>query len=125
MNEPALAGGRIRAGLWEAELSAPGEEPPAVEIWHLEKKLDGVKVGARSALGTWPVSAPIPAVLLSEGVQTFLVKDAASDTPLGQFTIVTGAPLEDDIRAELDLLRAELDLLKKAFRRHCLDSAGS
>ena len=124
MNEPALAGGRIRAGLWEAELSAPGDKPPAVEIWHLEKKLDGVKVGTRSARGTWPVSVPIPSALLSDGVQTFLVKEAASDTRLGQFTIVTGVPLEDDIRAELDLQRAELDLLKRAFRRHCLDSDG-
>jgi hypothetical protein len=31
--------------------------------------------------------------------------------------------MEEDIRAELDLLRAELDLLKRAFRRHCVETA--
>jgi hypothetical protein len=33
-------------------------------------------------------------------------------------------PLEEDIRAEVSLLRAELDLLKRAFRRHCAETAG-
>jgi hypothetical protein len=32
--------------------------------------------------------------------------------------------MEDDLRAEVDLLRAELDMLKRAFRRHCLETAG-
>jgi hypothetical protein len=31
--------------------------------------------------------------------------------------------MEDDLRAEVDLLRAELDMLKRAFRRHCLETA--
>lgn len=125
MSEAELTRGRIRAGLWEAELAGQGDAPPAVEVWHLERKLDGVVVGERTAEGRWPVSVPIPGALLSEGVQTFLVKDAETGTQLGRFTIVTGEPLEDDIRAELDLLRAELDMLKKAFRRHCLETGGT
>ena len=32
--------------------------------------------------------------------------------------------LDDDIRAEVDLLRAELDMLKSAFRRHSVETAG-
>jgi len=32
--------------------------------------------------------------------------------------------MEDDLRAEVDLLRAELDMLKRAFRRHCLETMG-
>ena len=39
-------------------------------------------------------------------------------------TIVTGVAMEDDVRAEIDLLRAELDMLKRAFRRHCLETTG-
>jgi hypothetical protein len=31
--------------------------------------------------------------------------------------------MEDDLRAEVDLLRAELDMLKRAFRRHCVETA--
>ncbi len=124
MSEPALAGARIRAGRWEAELAAPGAAAPEIEVWHQERKLDGVTLGPATGPGRWPVSVPIPAELLSDGVQTFVVRDGQSGARLGQFTIVTGVPLEDDIRAEVDLLRAELDMLKRAFRRHCLETAG-
>jgi hypothetical protein len=58
-------------------------------------------------------------------VQTFLVREAGSGATLGHFTIVAGVPLEADLRAEVDLLRAELDMLKKAFRRHCVESGGA
>jgi len=47
-----------------------------------------------------------------------------SGDKLGHFTIITGVAMEDDIRAEMDLLRAELDMLKRAFRRHCLETMG-
>ncbi len=43
---------------------------------------------------------------------------------LGHFTLIAGVAMEDDIRAELDLLRAEIDLLKRAFRRHCVETQG-
>lgn len=122
MSEARLTGSRIRAGRWEAELAAPGEAAPAVEVWHLDQPLDGVTVIAAGD-SRWSVSAPIPAELLSDGVQTFLVRDGATGGRLGQFTIVTGVPLEDDIRAEVDLLRAELDMLKKAFRFHCVETS--
>ena len=36
--------------------------------------------------------------------------------------MITGEPVEDDLRGEIDLLRAELDMLKRAFRRHCIDT---
>lgn len=123
MSEPALAGARIRAGRWEAEIVAPGAAAPEIEVWHQDCKLDGVTLGPASGAGRWPVSVPIPAELLSDGVQTFVVRDGRSGARLGRFTIVTGVPLEDDIRAEVDLLRAELDMLKRAFRRHCIESA--
>lgn len=123
MSEARLAGARIRAGRWEGELVAPGKAAPAVEIWHLETRLEDVTVTAAGA-SRWSVSVPIPPELLSDGVQTFLVHDGATGDRLGQFTIVTGVPLDDDIRAEVDLLRAELDMLKKAFRCHCVETAG-
>ena len=63
------------------------------------------------------------AAALAEGTQTFLFRLAGSEETLAQFTIVTGVALEDDIRAEVDLLRAELDMLKRAFRRHCVETA--
>lgn len=122
MTEASVTGARIRAGYWEAEVATGSDLIPDIEILHLEKPLENVVVGDAAAGGHWPVSVPIPAKLLSDGVQTFVVRDRQSGARLGHFTIVTGAPLEDDLRAELDLLRAELDMLKKAFRRHCLQS---
>lgn len=121
----AFDGARIRAGRWEAELVASeAESPPALEVWHLETRLEGVEVTPGTAPGRWSVAVPIPAALLCDGVQTFLVRESGAGTTLCHFTIVTGEPLEGDIRAEIELLRAELDMLKKAFRRHCVETAG-
>jgi hypothetical protein len=72
--------------------------------------------------GEWLVQVPVPAELLSEGVQTFLIRNMATGEKLQHFTIITGVAMEDDLRAEVELLRAELDLLKRAFRRHCLET---
>jgi hypothetical protein len=124
MSGTSLTGGRISAGTWRAELVASPGAAPAIEVWHRETPLDGVEVGAETAPGRWHVSVPIPAGLLSDGVQTFLVREAGTGATLGHFTIVTGTPLEADLRAEIELLRAELDMLKKAFRRHCLETGG-
>ncbi|WP_413868719.1 hypothetical protein [Albidovulum sp.] len=124
MSAPRLEGARISAGRWQAEIVAPGAAP-AVEIWHQEARLDGVEVGVATAAGRWPVSVAIPPELLSDGIQTFLVREAGTGAMLGHFSIVTGVPLEADLRAEIDLLRAELDMLKKAFRRHCVETGGA
>lgn len=110
---------RIRAGNWEAVILA--DTKPEIEVSHLERPLPGLTVEPQQG-NRWRLSLPIPAELLSDGVQTFLVAQKGSGTRVGQFTIVTGVPLEDDIRAEVDLLRAELDMLKRAFRRHCVET---
>ena len=107
----------IRAGVWEGVLTAEGPAP-AIEVWHLETALEGVQVQPdETTQGQFRVTVPIPAQLLFDGVQTFVVT-AGDGTHLDSFAIVAGAPLDHDLRAEIDLLRAELDLLKKAFRRH-------
>ena len=118
---------RIRAGVWEGLLTSHTERPspPDIEVRHLELPLDGVTVTlAHGMTKTWAVRVPIPVDVLSDGVQTFLIHARPGGEKLESFTIITGAALEDDIRAEIDLLRAELDMLKRAFRRHCLETAG-
>jgi hypothetical protein len=122
MTALTLAGSRITAGRWIGLLLGEAASPPAVEIVHRERPLDGVSV--EGADGRWTVSVRIPDEAISDGVQTFLVRQGGTGDELGAFTLVAGSPLEADIRAEVDLLRAELDLLKKAFRRHCLDTGG-
>ncbi|MCB6179518.1 hypothetical protein LHP98_15450 [Rhodobacter sp. Har01] len=114
---------RIRAGVWEGMLGGAGATAPKLEVMHLEKPVPGVSVTAVPGReGDYAVRVPIPAELLSEGVQTFLIRSGAET--LAHFTIITGVAMEDDLRAEIDLLRAELDMLKRAFRRHCLETAG-
>jgi hypothetical protein len=114
---------RIRAGVWEGVLSGALNEP-MLDVLHLERPLDGVTLTAvPDRPGDWFVRVPIPAEVLSEGVQTFIIQNRASGEKLQHFTIITGVAMEDDLRAEVDLLRAELDMLKRAFRRHCLETA--
>lgn len=112
---------RIRAGVWEGILTGAGQQAPKLEVLHLERPLTGVQVAAVPGReGDWSVKVPIPGDVLSEGVQTFLIR-LGTET-LAHFTIITGVAMEDDLRAEIDLLRAELDMLKRAFRRHCLET---
>ena len=113
---------RIRAGWWEGVLTGAGPAP-ALEVVLSGETLSGVTVTAIAGThGDLAVRVPIPAAVLNDGVQTFLIRQNGGDA-LAHFTIVTGVPLEDDLRAEVDLLRAELDLLKRAFRRHCVETA--
>lgn len=113
---------RIHAGLWEGMLTGAGPDP------RVEVRLDGralpglVLQPVPGRPGDYALRLPIPPEVLSEGVQTFLF--CSGDRLLAQFTILTGAALDDDLRSEIGLLRAELDLLKRAFRRHCSETAG-
>lgn len=114
---------RIRAGVWEGVLTGAGAAAPVLEVLHLERRLPGVIVAAVPGReGDFQVRVPIPSDVLSEGVQTFLIR--RGEETLAHFTIITGVAMEDDLRAEIDLLRAELDMLKRAFRRHCVETAG-
>ena len=123
MSETSLTQTRIRGGVWEGVLTGPATLP-ALEVRLLEAVLPGLTVTARpDRPDSWAVRQPIPAEVLSEGVQTFLIRDTAEGVTLAHFTIVTGVAMEDDLRAEMDLLRAELDMLKRAFRRHCVETA--
>lgn len=112
-----LEGSRIAAGRWEGLWTGTAE--PGLRVIHQERELPGLACEALGG-GRWRLSLPIPVELLSDGVQTFLLR--AGDDTVGHFTLVSGQPLEADLRAELDLLRAELDLLKRAFRRHCVET---
>lgn len=111
---------RIQAGVWEGVLTG-AETLPDLEVTHLAKPVGGATVREDPETPSqFLVRVPIPVELLSEGVQTFLITDKSTDTRLAAFTIVTGQPLDEDFRAEMELLRAELDMLKRAFRRHCV-----
>ncbi len=122
MDGVSLTKTRIRGGVWEGVLKADVAQP-GLEVRLNETVLPGLTVTPLpDRAGEWLVKVPIPASVLNEGVQTFLIRARAAGETLAHFTIVTGVAMEDDLRAEIDLLRAELDMLKRAFRRHCVET---
>lgn len=117
---------KIVGGVYEGFLqsSAMGLPTPQLEMIHQGNVVGEVKVEPVDSDGNkWLVRADIPAEFLVDGVQTFLFVFAGKADILDRFSLITGDPVEDDIRGEIDLLRAELDMLKKAFRRHCIETA--
>ena len=116
---------RIQAGIYEAVVSLnPGQtKAPMISAFLFGQEQPGVSIAdAPNGSDEWVVRFPIPSEALTDGIQTFVFVDTNTGEKLDSFSIVTGEPLSDDIHAEVDLLRAELDMLKKAFRRHCLET---
>lgn len=125
MSEISLVKIRIQEGVWEGILSSDAQEPvrPTIVVTHLELPLEGVQIEDQAdSLNEWILRVKIPVKLLSDGVHTFLISDKSTGEVLGDFSIVAGEPLSQDIRAEMVLLREELDMLKRAFRRHCVET---
>lgn len=123
MPEFVLTNTRLRAGVWEGVISSLKDAPEVIVV-HLEKMIAGVSVTPLpNQTGEFLLSVPIPVHLLNDGVQTFVIIEKNTEETLGSFAIIAGSPLDDDLRAEIDLLRAELDLLKRAFRRHCVETS--
>lgn len=124
MADGRLVAGTLRAGIWQGVIAAPGGSAPLLEAWHGERVLPGLEVSTLpDRPGEWALRLPVPSEILSDGVQTIVVQDAGADgQALARIVILCGQALDEDLRAEIDLLRAELDLLKRAFRRHCLET---
>jgi hypothetical protein len=115
---------RLFEGVWEGVLTMAegGKSQPAILVTHLGRTIDGVEVIEDREQGHWIVRVPIPPEMLSDGVQTFVITDPDSGETLESFAVLAGDALGDDIRAEMQLLREELDMLKRAFRRHCMET---
>lgn len=123
MKAPTLTQTRFANGIWEGTLSGTSGPLPIVEALHRTTALARVEVvPLPGKQGGFAVRVPIPATVLSEGVQTILLR--LDGDVLAQVTIVAGVPLEEDVRAEISLLRAELELLKRSFRRHVTETEG-
>ncbi len=110
----------LAAGVWQGELRGAGDRTPTLIATHLGEEVEGLDVTQEGDV--WHVRFTLPADRIADGVQTFVIADAATKVVLNSFAVMVGEALGDDIRAEMDLLRAELDMLKKAFRRHCTDT---
>lgn len=118
---------RIAGGVWEGRVQQPNARadtpPPAIRVMLADRPVSGAELEPQEdTLGLFVLRIPIPPEALGEGLHTFLIVDDDSGMTLDDFSIAMGLPLEADVRAELDQLRAELDLLKRAFRRHCVET---
>ena len=124
MASSTLAKARLFEGVWEGVLRTDTSisTAPTIIVTHLQEALPDVSLSAGETPGEWLVRIPVPADKIADGVQTFLIQDAETGETLDSFSIVAGDALSEDIRADITLLREELDLLKRAFRRHCLET---
>ena len=124
MSDLTLTKIRFRNGVWEGRITgAPATGArPGVTVMFQDQPVSGVTLNEGQTEGDWMVSIPVPPEAVADGVQTFVIFDAEGSTRLGDFTLIAGEAVADDLRAEVELLRAELDMLKRAFRRHCLET---
>lgn len=123
MTNLVLTKTKMRQGVWEGLLTgAESGETPKLDVTHEGTQVTDVTVTALDDGSGHAVAIPIPTEAISDGMQTVLIADADSDEKLGAITLMAGEALGDDMRVEVDLLRAELDMLKRAFRRHCLET---
>ncbi len=124
LNELIVTKTRLFEGVWEGTVSgAPAGQRPSIAVTHLDNPVDGADLSEGDASGTWVLRIAIPPALLSDGMHTLLIRNADTGATLNSCAILAGEALADDIRAEVTLLREELDLLKRAFRRHCLETS--
>ena len=124
MSQFELIDTRLTNGVWEGVLTrlVPGDSAPDIRVLHHDRAIEGVTVSPGPNASDWGIRVPVPAYAISDGVHSFAITDASDGAQLGQFTLMAGDVLADDLRAEVALLRAELDLLKRAFRRHCAET---
>jgi hypothetical protein len=124
MSDLTLTKIRFRNGKWEGRIEGASDTGarPDIRVTLLDTPVESVKLSEGDADSIWNLTVPIPEHAVAEGVQTFLILDGETDQKLGDFTLIAGEAVADDLRAEVELLRAELDMLKRAFRRHCLET---
>lgn len=117
---------RLAEGVWEGLLDRPADATgvPQIKVTYLGTEIEGIDLSRDTETGKWLLRVPIPSESITDGMQTYLVTDAGTDAVLTTFAIHAGDPLAEDLRVEIGLLRAELDMLKKAFRRHCVETMG-
>lgn len=127
MSQFELSKTRLFEGVWEGVLTVKDKTkgPPDLGVTHLEKPLGDVLIEKTAVEGQWSIRIPVPVEMIGDGAQTFLIFDMETGEALDNFTIIAGDAATDDVRGEIALLREELDLLKRAFRRHCVETGAA
>lgn len=113
---------RLQDGVWEGVLKREDTDAmPSLRVTYLEQTLSDVQSEKISDYEL-ALRIEIPAAVINDGIQTILVINDQTGDTLGTIPLIAGDALSADLTAEIGLLRAELDMLKRAFRRHCVET---
>ncbi|MDO5632305.1 MAG: hypothetical protein Q4G22_10755 [Paracoccus sp. (in: a-proteobacteria)] len=113
-------------GQWSGILRAD-TQPQRILLLHLGQPVAQAQVSPAGP-GEWRIAVDVPPAVLTDGCHNLLlIADAgagAGDEPpqpgaarIAALPIAAGAPLDDDLRAEIELLRAEMEIIKAELRR--------
>ena len=116
---------KFSQGVWQGLISgaAPGTDHlPKFDVTLHEEPVDTVQVIRTQDTDELHLQIAIPPSAVGSGVHSFVITEHQSLDVLARFTLIGGDLAEQDLRAVIDLLRADLELLKRAFRRHCVET---
>lgn len=113
----------LKAGRYEGILT--GADQTEIEALHKGRIVGVAQLTPHPTEtgNTMQVALMLPADVLSDGVQVVGLRSTATGEVLDRITLMAGSALDEDVRGEITLLRDELEMLKRAFRRHCADTA--
>ena len=113
---------KLKQGVWQGIITGMGEEPPLIEVTHESKVVGDIILTHNESADHWTLSVPIPRDAISDGTHTLIIRDKQTDEKIGHITLQADDLADQNLRAEMNLMRAELDMLKRAFRRHCVET---
>lgn len=123
MSKLTLTKTRMLEGTWQGVLTGAGDTKPHLRVTHADIEITDYQLVRNEASDHWVLTIPIPVTAIADGIQTILISDRQSQNKIGNIVLIGDEVASVDLRAELDLLRAELDMLKRAFRRHCVETS--
>lgn len=113
----------LNNGVWKGRLGGSAA-PARICVTLLGRVVSETRLEEDGA-GLWKVAVPLPSSMISGGVHSFALmadssESGASLSPVARklavLSLIAGEALEDDLRAEIQLLRGEVELLKAAIR---------
>ncbi len=122
MSTLTLTKTRMLEGMWQGVISGAGKDTPEITVTHANATVPDFKLTRNEAAEHWVLTVPVPAAAIADGIQIILVIDRLTNQKIGDIVIIGDEISSVDLHAEMSLLRAELDMLKRAFRRHCVET---
>jgi len=114
---------RMLEGMWQGIITGAGDTKPDIAVSHANTNVPDFQLFRDEATKHWVLTIPVPATAVADGIQTILIVDRLADVKIGEIVLIGDDLSNGGLQAEMELLRAELDMLKRAFRRHCIETA--